>query len=141
MGRPSPDGTRIAFVGQDRVGTRRVWFRPLDAAAAQPLAGTEGARDPFWSPDGHSIGFFTDGTLKRIDAAGGPALAVADIGQNAIQSRGASWGAGVIVFQAGGEQKLRRVPDTGGVVTDATALAEGEATHRRPFFLPDGSHK
>jgi eukaryotic-like serine/threonine-protein kinase len=136
----SPDGTRIAFVGQDRDGTRRVWVRPLDAAAAEPLAGTEGARDPFWSPDGQSIGFFTDGTLKRIDAAGGPALAVADTGQGAIQSRGASWGAGAIVFQPGGGQKLQRVPDTGGGVTDATALAEGEATHRRPFFLPDGRH-
>ncbi len=138
----SPDGTRIAFTGQDRDGIRRVWVRPLDAVAAQPLAGTDGALGPFWSPDGQSIGFFTDGKLKRIDVGGGPALAVADTGQVAIQSRGASWGAGAIVFQpgTGSGQKLRRVPDTGGAVTDATALAEGESTHRRPYFLPDGRH-
>jgi len=137
----SPDETRVVFVG-DRDGTRQLWVRPLDGLAAQPLAGTDGANGPFWSPDGQSIAFFTDGKLRRINAGGGPVVSIADTGQAANQNRGASWGSGVVLFQpgGGGQKGLKRVSDAGGAVTDATALAEGDGTHRRPFFLPDGKH-
>src|SRR5262249_20282448 len=52
----SPDGTRLAFLGQNAQATNVLWIRPLDKGAAQPLAGTEGANHPFWSPDGRRIG-------------------------------------------------------------------------------------
>ena len=135
----SPDETRIAFSGRDRDGKVQLWLRPLDGIAAQALDGTDGAAGPFWSPDGQSIGFFADGKLKRIDASGGPVLALADTGLLGNESRGASWGSGVIVFYAAG-QALKRVSATGGTVSDAATLAAGEGTHRRPFFLPDGNH-
>src|SRR5262245_24188257 len=38
---------------------------------ARPLAGTDNASAPFWSPDGRSIGFFSDAALKRIDLVDG----------------------------------------------------------------------
>ena len=38
-------------------GVIRLWVQSLDGLAAQPLAGTEGAGVPFWSPDSQSIGF------------------------------------------------------------------------------------
>ena len=55
----SPDGRNIAFAA-DSDGKRLLWIRPLDALEARPLAGTDGAYRPFWSPDSKFIGFLTD---------------------------------------------------------------------------------
>jgi hypothetical protein len=52
----------------------QLWLRPLDSTTTRPLAGTEGGIYPFWSPDSRSLGFFSDGKLKRIDIAGGPVM-------------------------------------------------------------------
>jgi hypothetical protein len=73
----SPDGRRLAFVATTAEGGNLLWVRSLDALSAQPLAGTEGAAHPFWSPDSRFLGFFAQGKLKRIDAAGEPPLACA----------------------------------------------------------------
>ena len=53
----SPDGRQIVFVASDEGGSR-LWLRSLATTMAQPLAGTEGATFPFWSPDSRSVGFF-----------------------------------------------------------------------------------
>jgi hypothetical protein len=73
----SSDGRQLVFVASGD-GVQRLWLRPLDATAARPLAGTDGAEYPFWSPDGHSIGFFASGKLKRVDMGGGPPQPIAD---------------------------------------------------------------
>src|SRR5262249_10606903 len=62
----SPDGPQIVFIGSGD-STSRLWLRSLNSTTVQPLAGTEGATYPFWSPDSRSIGFFADGKLKRLD--------------------------------------------------------------------------
>src|SRR5437879_2980864 len=67
----SPDGRRLAFT-TIRSGKSQLWVRPLDSLTAQPLAGTDGASYPFWSPDSRYIGFFSDGKLKKVEATGGP---------------------------------------------------------------------
>src|ERR1700687_420728 len=91
----SPDGRRLVFGAQPTGGSARLWVRSLDATTSQPLAGTEGASLPFWSPDGHSIGFGANGKLKKVDLSGGPPVSLAD----APSLRGASWSAeGVILF-------------------------------------------
>jgi len=59
----SPDGRRLAFSALDAEGTVRLWVRPLDADSPFSIGGTEGAFFPFWSPDGHSLGFFAQGKL------------------------------------------------------------------------------
>jgi hypothetical protein len=90
----SPDGRKLVFAGASE-GTSLLWLRSLDAVSAEPLAGTDGARLPFWSPDG-SIGFFADTKLKRIDVAGGAIQTLAD----ARKSQGGAWGPdGAILFQ------------------------------------------
>jgi Tol biopolymer transport system component/predicted Ser/Thr protein kinase len=134
----SPDGRRLAFVvttGQER----KLWIRDLDSVAARPLAGTERASYPFWSPDSRFIGFFTLGKLKSIDVTSGAVLTLCDAGN----ARGASWNQnGVILFTPDTRGVLLRVPATGGAVTPATTLdqALGEVSHRFPWFLPDGRH-
>jgi len=66
----SPDGRSLVFVASGD-GVPRLWLRPLDQTEARPLAGTEGAAAPFWSPDSRSIGFFAANRLLRLDVAGG----------------------------------------------------------------------
>ncbi|MGH9372558.1 MAG: protein kinase domain-containing protein [Vicinamibacterales bacterium] len=132
----SPDGAQLAFVAnQDRVPV--LWVRSLDAIESRALPGTEGARFPFWSPDGRSIGFFTDDELKRIDVAGGRPLVVAD----AANARGGAWNAdGVILFAPGVSAPIMRVPARGGPAEIVTQIHAGSGpSHRWPQFLPDGT--
>jgi aminoglycoside phosphotransferase (APT) family kinase protein len=137
----SPDGTKIAFAAFG-LATRKVvlWVRPLGSTAAQPLAGTEGAAVPFWSPDSRSIAFYSRPNLKKIDAAGGPVTMLASIGE--VNPQGGAWSSdGTIVFTRGSiGEGLYQVSAAGGPVTSLTRYQPGENIHRWPFLLPDGRH-
>ena len=74
----SPDGRSLVFVASGD-GSSRLWLRPLDETEARPLAGTEGAANPFWSPDSRSIGFSTATALSRLDLAGGTPQVLANL--------------------------------------------------------------
>jgi len=131
----SPDGRQLVFVATAD-GVAKLWLRPLDAAEAHPLAGTEGASFPFWSPDSRAVGFFAEGKVKRLDLDGGRPRALADAGV----ARGGAWNRDGDILFSFGLTGLRRVKATGGPVTPATQLAQGEGNHRWPMFLPDGHH-
>jgi Tol biopolymer transport system component len=135
----SPDGRRIAFIARDEAGKQMLWVRALDALTAQPLAGTEDASCPFWSPDSRFIGFFSSGKLRKIDANGGPPQALCD----AASGRGGTWGKeGTILFTPSPSEVIYKVSSAGGAATPVTAFDEknAESTHRYPEFLPDGIH-
>jgi len=133
----SPDGRRLAFVAAAASGQPQLWVRPLDSLTAQPLAGTEGAIYPFWSPDSRYIGFFADGKLKKIDPSGGPAQSVCD----APEGRGGTWSSdGVIAFAPGVFTGIYRVPAIGGTPAQLTTPATPGTSDRFPSFLPDGKH-
>src|SRR3989440_250105 len=135
----SPDGLRIVIVVRPPSGKQLLWIRPLGALAAQPLAGTEDAMYPFWSADSRFIGYFAQSKLKKIDASGGPPQTLCD----APNGRGGTWNRdGVIVFARDNYSALYRIAASGGVVTQVTKLDDSklQATHRWPWFLPDGHH-
>ncbi len=135
----SPDGRRLAFVARGPGGKSVLWVRPLDALTAQPLAGTENASVPFWSPDSRWLGFFADSKLRKIGASGGPPQALCD----APNGRGGSWSQeGTVVFSPNFDDPLYRVPAAGGVATPVAKLDQSrqENSHRWPYFLPDGRH-
>ena len=68
----SPDGRSLVIAGT--IGSQyHLWLRALGASDLRPLAGTDNARVPFWSPDSRFIGFFAEGKLKTMPASGGPA--------------------------------------------------------------------
>ena len=130
----SPDAADLVFVaGDDTV--RRLYLRALKATEAQPIAGTEGARYPFWSPDSRSIGFFADGKLFRVDVAGGRPRMLAP----AANPLGGAWGAdGTILFAPTTVSPLLRVSASGGKPVAATQLGARHTNHRGPSFLPNG---
>ena len=136
----SPDGRRLAFVASPRGKPGMVYVRPLDAVSATPLAGTEGARNPFWSPDSSGIGFFADGTLKIVPSAGGTVRSICDA---AGARTWGDWNAdGVIVFSTETTDPIRRVSSDGGQPVAVTTVdaTGGRYGHLRPTFLPDGRH-
>ncbi len=133
----SPDGTHLAFTARGADGLDRLYLRSLESGKSEPVSGTEGALQPFWSPDGHSLGFFAQGKLKRVEIGGAAPQAICGI----PELRGATWSRdGVILFGIGGAYGLRRVAATGGVPEPVSSpdAAQGETSHRWPFFLPDG---
>jgi eukaryotic-like serine/threonine-protein kinase len=132
----SSDGSRLAYVAADSQGRIVLWVRRLDSPKGQPLDGTEGVEYPFWSADGRNLGFFSDGKLKRIEAAGQNLETVCD----APNGRGGTWNRdGVIVFTPNAVGGLSKVSASGGTPTPVTQ-ASASINHRFPHFLPDGRH-
>jgi Tol biopolymer transport system component len=135
----SPDGRRLTFVASVGHDAPQLWLRSLDELSAQPLAGTQGADYPFWSPDSDAIGFFAGGSLKRVDLRGGPPRVLAP----AAHGRGGAWSrSGVILFAPHTQSGLYRVPASGGEVTSLNHPdpALHQASYRWPQFLPDDRH-
>jgi serine/threonine protein kinase len=134
----SPDGRTVVFSAAAEGKPSQLWLRSFDSEVAKPLAGTDHAAFPFWSPDSRSIGFVASGKLMRLDLAGGSARSLA----NAPDGTGAAWGPdGAIVFAPTGTSPLYRVPAAGGPPVEVTRLSgPAEASHRFPDFLPDGRH-
>ncbi|MBI2213814.1 MAG: serine/threonine-protein kinase [Acidobacteria bacterium] len=135
----SPDGRRIALTSREESGRRALWIQSLDEPQPRRLSGTEGARFPFWSPDGRFIAFFADAKLKKIDVSGSAPFVLCD----APNGRSGAWNRdGVILFSAEGNKPISRVNDSGGPAVEITNIdvAKGETTHRWATFLPDGEH-
>lgn len=132
----SPDEARLVYVSGK---PPRLYTRRLNQSKVNELVGTDGARRPFFSPDGQGVGFFTgsnpDNKLKKISGEAGAVVPLADVGTSA----GGSWGAdsNIIVgefFTKG----LTRVPANGGAPTPVLDLAPGEVGHASPQILPGG---
>ncbi|HSP94922.1 MAG TPA: hypothetical protein VLU06_10250, partial [Thermoanaerobaculia bacterium] len=135
----SPDGRRVVYVGR-RADKRHLFLRALDAAEAAPIAGTEGAYSPFFSPDGQWLGFWVDGKIKKVSLSGGAPVAVCDCG---ISDRmlGATWGADdTIVFTQRWAGGLFRVSAAGGAPQPVTkvTMKDQDRGHLWPDLLPDG---
>ena len=126
----SPDDTRLVYVSEQKLYTRR-----MDQPKAAELAGTEGAFSPFFSPDGRWVAFFAGNKLKKISVEGGAAIALCD----AASARGGSWGEdGDIIAALNVTGGLSRISSTGGAAIPLTELAQGEISHRWPQILPGG---
>jgi eukaryotic-like serine/threonine-protein kinase len=137
----SPDGRLLVFVAPPpRESGDGLWVHEVGASRARLLENTEGASYPFWSPDSRFIGFFADGKLKKIEAAGGPVQVICD----APIGRGGTWNRdGVIVFARDTGVAIYRVSAAGGAVTLVNGFEQKVGTtmsSRWPVFLPDAKH-
>jgi Tol biopolymer transport system component/tRNA A-37 threonylcarbamoyl transferase component Bud32 len=129
----SNDGSQIAWLGGDP--TPRIFTRTLDDATPRPVAGSDNAMNPQFSPDGTAIAFIVAGQLKRVPLSGGPAATIADEVVNF------HWGdADVVVYSRipGPNAGLWSVSASGGsptrLTTPDTTLREGR--HVWPHVLP-----
>jgi Tol biopolymer transport system component len=136
----SPDGRELVSAILDSKGKVSLWLRDLnDPAEGRMLPGTEGGGHPFWSPDGHSIGFFAVGKLKRIGADGNSLQTLRD----SSRGRGGAWSPnGTILFTPSSNSGLYEISANGGTPKQVTELnrSHAENSHRWPTFLTDGRH-
>ena len=135
----SPDGRQMVVAVRDK-NSVMLWLRAVDSESMHTLAGTQGAGHPFWSPDSHTIGFFAEKKLKRIDDNGGNLRTLCDV---SVAARGGSWNRdGVILFTPGTSDPLYRISANGGTSVAVTEFDKEhtETSHRWPQFLPDGKH-
>jgi serine/threonine-protein kinase len=132
----SPDGQHLAFTGST-AGVSQLYLRALGDVEARPVPHTQGATDPFFSPDGQWLGFTAERKLRKISIRGGQPVTICD----APDPRGASWGEdGTILFVSGAFAGVARVSADGGeprIVTkpDPKTSPGGE---RWPQMLPGG---
>ena len=143
----SPDGERLVYVGASPDGRSRLWVRRRDQLHATPLAGTEGAVNPFFSPDGSRLGF--EGTLfpsnwglKTISPDGGTPTLVRTDSTLGFSLGGAAWGSDGYIYLDGYRPTsgIARVRETGGAPEPVTITdhANGELWHYQPEPLPNG---
>jgi serine/threonine protein kinase len=132
------DGTAMTFCARSEKERNSLWVQSLNNATPRKLEGTEGASFPFWSYDGKFIGFFADGRLKKVAAAGGPVTVLTE----SPNARGGSWNQdNIIIYEPDYRDTLWQISASGGTPTRLTKFETGKhTTHRWPFFLPDGKH-
>ena len=128
----SPDGKRIVYVTLDGQGVKHLNARELAQSQAVELPGTEGASDPFFSPEGRWVGFWAAGKLKKTPVEGGLPVVLCD----AIDSLGATWGDDGFIIAALGGRTLTRIPASGGAPTVILDLGKDPATPLWPQFVP-----
>jgi serine/threonine protein kinase len=88
----SPDGRRFAYVAASATGPQQLYVQEMDSLEGKPIAGTEGAVSPFFSPDGQSLGFFTFDWLKRVSISGGPPVPLAAVNNLGVAEAGGKMG-------------------------------------------------
>jgi eukaryotic-like serine/threonine-protein kinase len=128
----SPDGSRIAFVGESSTG-RALYVRSLSAVEPELLPHTEGASYPFWSPDGRWLCFFANKKLIKIDITNGASVVLAD----APDGRGGAWNAdNTIAFTPNATGPVMSISANGGTAAPFAAMPAGLLGQRWPQFLP-----
>ncbi len=127
----SPDGELLVWVAATDEATQ-LFLRDLREHDAHPIAGTEGALAPFFSPDGEWMGFWADRKLKKVATTGGVPQTICDIDH----VHGVSWGDGIIVMGAIGAGVMFGVDPDGGEVQPIVASDGTTLRGEYPKLLP-----
>ena len=134
----SPDGTKFVFIVAESNEKDQLWLRPFASVEARPISGTEGARLPFWSPDGQYIAFASRSRIVKVPLSGTTPQFICDLSS---EFRGGEWlKDGTIIF-ATANSGLSRVSADGGQPKLITQLNTSDSRgHAWPSMLPDQKH-
>jgi Tol biopolymer transport system component len=133
--RLSPDGSRLAWIEDEKL-----WVRRLDEIDGRAVAGAEGCTLYAWSPDGSSFAISKGGKLWRLPAAGGQPIMLCDLPESLVLSKGAgiAWGGdGRVAFNLGSGGILA-VPQQGGQAASIIEPGEHEMDFHNVEPLPGG---
>ena len=141
----SPDGRHVAFIANSKAGSS-LCVRSLAAVDVRPIRGTDGARNPFWSPDSQSIGFFAGNQLKTVKASGDAAVvpltwsvSMPEGWESLGMAPAGTWNSqDIVVFGPSSDGNLYQIDvKRGGMATPVTTPVTTRETslHRRPSFL------
>jgi serine/threonine-protein kinase len=127
----SPDGSRVSYVAR-HADTTRLMLRSMDQAEFKPLAGTEGACCPSFSPDGSSLAFYAGHQLKRVPVNGGAAVIITGAPE---LNGGLSWTEDdSILFVPGFHSGIWKVQASGGT-PQAILMPDGKS-HESGYVWP-----
>ena len=142
----SPDGRLLAYAARTSSSSlaTKLYVRLLHRFESEPLAGTDGAHSPFFSPDSHWVGFFTATELRKVAVEDGRIVTLCDVRDTARgQFASGHWARdGHIFFSNGSGTAVLRVSEEGGapeLIVEAKR-PQGEAGHSSPFLLPGGNN-
>ena len=141
--RLSPDATKVVYVHNGRLVVRS-----LEEDDERELVGTEVAVNPFWSPDGSQIGFFTNREfgweLRTVPARGGPTRIIVG---NSLRTGGgggplslsaAAWcDVGIFYFEQG-SRPLRLLADVQGQSAVTFGPESVKGNYAYPHCLDNG---
>ncbi|HSM03108.1 MAG TPA: protein kinase [Longimicrobiales bacterium] len=136
----SPDGREIVLVAPLPSAATGLWRRPLDGVSLTPIAGTEGATAPTYSPDGSALAFVvlqTPPTLRVVARDGSEARSILS-GTLHPQFRDIEWGGDGWIYYTDVGGHIARIPASGGASERVTTLQEGESFHVVADVLPEG---
>jgi serine/threonine-protein kinase len=134
----SPDGSQLVYVARSE-GTTQLFLRRIGQLDILPIAGTEGATGPFFSPEGAWVGFFAGGSLKKVSLAGGSLVTICESAGRGPHS--GIWTAdGTIIFAPEYNTGLSRISSDGGRLQPVTIPNPTlrETSHGWPQILPGG---
>jgi hypothetical protein len=136
----SPDGGALAYAAESSDGRLHLFIRSVGNGDDRQVAESVGAHDPFFSPDGKSIAYFSHEAIWKVSStSAGTPLRVCDAPGDGA---GGTWtDDGRIVFAPLGGRGLSVVPSAGGAPTHLTTLntRELELAHGWPHALPGGA--
>jgi Tol biopolymer transport system component/predicted Ser/Thr protein kinase len=130
----SPDGTRIAYDQGRSGGAPQIYLRALNSLEALPIPGTESGTDPFFSPDGQWLGFFSSGALKKVSLNGGAVVSLVSLNGRVM----ANWTSQGRILLGSGFEPLEQVSELGGNPQTLFPLEKGETGNTDPVLLPGG---
>ena len=129
----SADGQQIAFIARG-AADQHIYVRRLDELTSRQIAGSEGARDPTFSPDGRWLAFHAGSKIRKVNMAGGVPANLAD----AAHAHGLAWHPveDVIYFaphQASAIWKVAASGDSPAVAVTTLDAARAERSHDTRF--------
>ncbi len=132
----SPDGTRIAYIQDDRL-----WIRDLDQMEAREVTGGDGVLAHGWSPDSQWLAISKGRQLWKLPAGGGAPVFLTDVRVpvSTVESAGGvTWSSDGRVVYNEGDAGLMAVSEQGGVAVSIAEPGEGEQDFHTVEALPEG---